>query len=579
MRNRKNQFDETMKLLNELNNELANTETRHLCIVTALDQVVIAAGNSKLSKAFWENNSGIIAYLCERLELSRQQVVIVGILCEIGTPISWRQLGQFLGLTRLSTMNLSDAIEDLKAKGWVMSYAAQEESGRYEGFKLVHGVVTALRKNEKFTPEDLSGLSEQHFIERVCRFFRSEGNDHNILYSDKVAWVKRLVDKNLHLPLCVHLSKFTDENSMFVLLLTINDFALYADSDMEGISEHDICCWFDDEFDSQQIINELSEGEHELFKMDILEYATRDGMAETDRWKLTSSARTKLLSDFIPRTKEKGKQKKKQDRDLTSASRIVAKNLFYNPTEQSQIKRIENAICPDGLDKIQQRLAENKMRSGISCLFYGAPGTGKTETVLQLARATGRDIMQVNIAGLRDKFVGESEKNIKRVFERYRTLCKDCETMPILLFNEADAIFGTRFDNVRSSVEKMDNAIQNIILQEMEVFEGILFATTNLTCNLDGAFDRRFLFKVEFAKPSEKAKTSIWRTMMPELSLKDCKALAAEFDFSGGQIENIARKCKIEYITTGKRINLALAQTFCREEFLNRGSQRSRVGF
>ena len=93
--------------------------------------------------------------------------------------------------------------------------------------------------------------------------------------------------------------------------------------------------------------------------------------------------------------------------------------------------------------------------------------------------------MQVDIAGMRDKYVGETEKNIKAVFARYRDICRNSEVQPILFFNEADAIFNKRSENIQHSVDKMENAMQNIILQEMEDLDGILIATTNLTSNLD----------------------------------------------------------------------------------------------
>ena len=220
------------------------------------------------------------------------------------------------------------------------------------------------------------------------------------------------------------------------------------------------------------------------------------------------------------------------------------------------------------------------MRKGFACLFYGGPGTGKTETVLQIARKTGRDLMQVDIAGMRDKFVGESEKNIKEVFARYRTLCKNSEVMPILFFNEADGIFGKRttFGGNNPSVEKMDNAMQNIILQEIEDLDGILIATTNLTCNLDSAFERRFLYKVEFHKPDTDVKAKIWCTMLKDLSSDDARQLAAHFDFSGGQIENIARKRAVDYVLSGKLASLSEIEGYCRAELLN-GKERKSIGF
>ena len=210
--------------------------------------------------------------------------------------------------------------------------------------------------------------------------------------------------------------------------------------------------------------------------------------------------------------------------------------------------------------------------------FYGAPGTGKTETVLQIARQMGRDIMQVDIAGLRDKWVGESEKNIKEIFTHYRKLCQTSDVMPILFFNEADAIINKRTKNVEHSVDKMDNAMQNIILQEIEDLDGILIATTNLTSNLDKAFERRFLYKIEFHKPDTDVKAKIWHYMLKDLSTAEAHQLASHFDFSGGQIENIARKRTVDYILSGRLATLDEIEGYCRAEQLG-GRERRSIGF
>ena len=219
------------------------------------------------------------------------------------------------------------------------------------------------------------------------------------------------------------------------------------------------------------------------------------------------------------------------------------------------------------------------MRKGFACLFYGTPGTGKTETVLQIARKTGRDIMQVDMSQMRDKFVGESEKNVKQIFTRYRRICRESDQTPILLLNEADALLGVRLTNVEHSVDQMENTMQNILLQEMENFDGILIATTNLTQNLDGAFDRRFLYKVEFLKPTPEESRHIWQAMLPEISEEDAWTLAKQYAFSGGQIENIARKQIVNSILfpeEGRDLNKI--RQACDSEYLNKKQTRP-IGF
>ena len=190
-------------------------------------------------------------------------------------------------------------------------------------------------------------------------------------------------------------------------------------------------------------------------------------------------------------------------------------------------------------------------RCGFACLFYGGPGTGKTETALQLARQTGRDILQVNISQIKSMWVGESEKNIKQIFDSYRSLVSERRVTPVLLFNEADAIIGKRQEGAERAVDKMENSLQNIILQEMETLDGILIATTNLAQNMDKAFERRFLYKIKFERPTAEARMSMWTEMIPALKEEDVRFLAAKYDFSGGQIENIARHYTIGNILHG----------------------------
>lgn len=223
---------------------------------------------------------------------------------------------------------------------------------------------------------------------------------------------------------------------------------------------------------------------------------------------------------------------------------------------------------------VQKRLQERGFHKGIACLFYGSPGTGKTETVLQLAKSSGRDVMQVSMSQIRSKWVGESQKNIQEVFASYKERVRASKLCPILLFNEADAIIGNRMEVTTSSVDKMENSIQNVILQEMENLEGIMIATTNLQGSLDAAFERRFLYKVEFEKPSLQVRTQIWHSMMPDVDEATLSSIASQYDFSGGQIENIARKALVDDLLfySSDISNKERISTFCRQEALSKNA-------
>ena len=227
---------------------------------------------------------------------------------------------------------------------------------------------------------------------------------------------------------------------------------------------------------------------------------------------------------------------------------------------------------------VQQRLNDKGMRTGVCVLLHGEPGTGKTATAYELARQTGRDIITVQVTDFKDKYVGESESKLKAVFDNYRTCCKQSEVAPILLLNEGDAILSKRITNVERSVDQMNNSLQNILLEEMENLNGIMIVTTNLTTNLDSAFERRFIYKIQFDKPGKEVKARIWKSMIDELNDYDSNLLAEMFDVSGGEIENIARKATMEYVLTGIKPDFEMLKSFAAEEKLKTTS-RPIIGF
>jgi len=195
-----------------------------------------------------------------------------------------------------------------------------------------------------------------------------------------------------------------------------------------------------------------------------------------------------------------------------------------------------------------------------------------------VAKETNREILKVDTSSAKSMWFGESEKIIKRIFTDYRSHVKNCERMPILLFNEADAIISKRKENGNSNVSQTENTIENIILEELETFDGIFFATTNLARNLDTAFERRFLFKIEFHKPSTTVKAKIWSAKLPQLTDLECETLAGLYDFSGGQIDNIVRKNEIQEIIYGISVDFNHILGFCETELLSKNN-RVKIGF
>ena len=538
-------------------------------IITALERVLDQARNSQLSDKFWKACKSPLSYLTRVLGLSDIQVVFLAILVESGESMSWRDISRFLHCTRLSIMIHSDELENLVEKRWFERRQRRGFDDGSEEFALANGVIGALRHNKAFVPEKIDGLEIQTLVDKMERHIGKNMKDRFANFEDDERWLVQLCKANPHLPLCQEVLGFEgDLHVQSLLMMMVYDYALWADSSNEGIRASDIDHLYPDEFEIECMRSELCNGSHVLMRAGLIEHKCNDGVADTEQYTLTRKTKEELLKGYKPSRSKCTNLIKAQD--LKSHQGIKAKDMFYNSTEQAQIEQLTSLLSKDNLPGVQERLGRKGMRKGFACLFFGAPGTGKTETVLQIARQTGRDIMQIDIAAMRDKYVGESEKNIKAVFTRYREVCRQSEVMPILFFNEADAIFSRRttIGNTNASVEKMDNAMQNIILQEMEELDGILIATTNLTNNLDDAFERRFLFKVEFRNPGEEVKVKLWRSMLEDITEDEAQRLAANYDFSGGQIENIARKCAIEFILSGKEAGFNKIDEFCKHELI-----------
>ena len=577
-----NPFDQASPFDNNFENELDNNvqETTYIepqtwTIISALDRVLDQARNSKLSNEFFETCKKPLAYLREQLELTDVQIIVIAILIEAGNALSWHSFGKYLGISRLSIMVYTEEIEELVAKRWISHTAARDSRGNFQGFKLVKGVVTALRHNQIFTPERIDNLDIQSFVGKLTKYLQQTESTDAVDFKNDEEWIIRLVEANKHLPICEEMLKLKDQHAISLLSLIICDYAQFANSDNEGLAIFAISDYYPEDWDCDNLRFQLKEGIHDLFKFNLIEHKCEDGIVNPEVYVLTSHTKDKLLAGYTPNKPSKHNQQ--IFNDLKKHNHIKEKFLFFNDSEQEQINLLTNLLKVENLPSVQNRLEEQGLRKGFACLFYGGPGTGKTESVLQIARQTGRNIMQIDIAGLRDKWVGESEKNIKAVFARYRCICDVSDVMPILFFNEADAIFGRRNENAESSVDKMNNAMQNIILQEIENLDGILIATTNLTSNLDKAFERRFLFKIEFHKPNNEVKAQIWRSMIDDLSDDDAQVLASKFDFSGGQIENIARKRTIDYILSGKTATLSDLVKYCETEVFESKNNRMRI--
>ncbi len=201
---------------------------------------------------------------------------------------------------------------------------------------------------------------------------------------------------------------------------------------------------------------------------------------------------------------------------------------------------------------------------GIVALFDGPPGTGKTLCAEIVAGELDRPIHRVNIPEVVSKWVGETEKHIKRVFEAARV------SHAMLLFDEADALFSARVAEARTSTDRYSNMEVNLLLQEIERFPGICILTTNSFGLLDKAMVRRVQFRVTFQEPDEAERRAIWETLCPpEAPLArdvNFRALAGRFELTGAQIKNALLRGAYRAAEAGKAIDQATLIAACEDE-------------
>lgn len=452
---------------------------------------------------------------------------------------------------------------------------------------LRNGLIEFWKDDDKYCLEPSDKGKEIFLEEDYCLYARDESNLDKYEFVKAVAEqiqardyqnypsgrlfrsIENLEKKNKKLPLVKKSGK---------ILSKIEDRVIF----------YDICaCNIDGNSSLDSIINDIYDSNKSRFRIKQ-EFKTEahklqtSGLVELGKESFFGSGPLELTEAGRELFFEKDIQliETKMNKDsIITPEQIKEKHLYYSAGLDRNVRFLRDSLSDGKYEELRKRLSDKALPSGIAAIFYGSPGTGKTETVYQIAKATGREIFRVDISEMKTCWYGESQKLVKGVFRQYASLSKKNRRTPILLFNEADAIFGKRSENPEHSVDKTDNAIQNIILEEMEKLDGILIATTNLEQTLDPAFERRFLFKINFERPDSEAMKLIWKDKMPSLTDSDAGRLAERFDFSGGEIDNIIRKSTMNEILNGESPDIEYLVRLCSEERFSREVKSRKIGF
>lgn len=485
-----------------------------------------------------------------------------------GSQADCRDITRFFNISELDFLPLKSSISSLEEKG-VIRTASQRHGGEY---RITGAAENALMTNKTFEKRNVPKMDRYAFCAGISSLIEMRSNG-DIDTTELFSLVETEETRNGHLKMVKNLPKILTDIENRTFFYEICDDFIHDRNRHTGV---------------EVTLNDIYESVRSRLNnakaiMDQTHPLISEGLAELLPSKFFNDAEICLT--------EKGKQlfleedydllcsnKGLSDKRLITPDKIPARELFFNAGLTKEIDFVKESLMDDHFEKLQERMSEHSLPKGVAMLFHGLPGTGKTAAANMLAKATGRSIYHVDIAASKSFWFGESEKLFKKIFVDYRKMCETEERKPILLFNEADALFSRRKDVEAGNCAQTENALQNILLEELETLDGILIATTNLSANLDSAFDRRFLFKISFGKPDTEAKKSIWKNKLSWLSDEETQRLAERHDLSGGEIDNIVRKTLMEEVLHGERPNFTTLDSWCKNEKINQ-SKCGTIGF
>ena len=544
-------------------------------LTACLNNIYKTIQQNGLGKDILPSLENDIKVVSDRFGITQNGTILLAYVVEhnVSNGTDEDDLAGYLGCSNIEFIGFRSALDELEEKG-VITHGLR--GAHRTSYYVSREALKTIEKEVDFVPFPMTGLTADQLFTRFRIFFsdfqkelidceRLLENIHQVIKGNPdLEFCRKVQESPLYTECCD-----TEERFFFYLchrMVTHGDNFVPIER-LLNLSEY----MEDDQLIRRSLSNEASS----LQKLGLVTFGGEDGFQDVD---------SLALSDDVVRTffNEVTLQKKAEvnHRDLVSSSSITPKKLFYNAKESEQMERLVSLLEPKNFAGVQKRLKDMGMRKGFAVLFSGGAGCGKTAGAYELARRTGRDIFAVDMSQLKSKWVGDSEKIVKGVFETYKAMCRTRPNAPILLFNEADAIFSKRLENPSDSVDQMMNAIQNICLDAIENLDGILIATTNLAGNFcDEAFARRFIFKVEFSTPEAETRSKIWKSMIKGISADDADTLGRRYEFSGGNIENIARKAAVDYVLSGKKAGLEQLSKFCDEETLSTSGLRKRIGF
>ena len=463
-------------------------------------------------------------------------------ICEqlMGEINSVRKMMKTMGFSSLEIINSHENIKELKKRGWIIISKRRFHSFKTDEFEISKLVFDAVTYNDKSKLEKQKPETLAEALLQIRQIISNANGDYELdeFTTSVIIDLENYVNFGFIASIFDHKS-LTDLEKLVLIWMASDVVYGREEFDFNAIVEY----FTQDPSYAFGFKQRISKGTSHLIK---------DGFIEFKRPNYVDFSSVKLgdkTNDLLYELRQNSDQKKRSAKYtvLIEPHDLMQQSLFFNSSNEQNISKVDQLLDDKNYKTLMDKFLNKGMKDCLTMLFHGSPGTGKTELVKQLALKHERWIYQVDISGIKDMWVGESEKNMKKIFREYANALKYNQRTPILLFNEADALLGLR-TNVQHSVDQMNNALQNILLQELEDMRGIFIATTNLINNIDGAFDRRLLYKLKFDLPDETTRYNILESQFPDMSELELRKISRHYELSGGQIQNIKRKLMADQI-------------------------------
>lgn len=552
-------------------------ENNQLTILKAIEKVYFTSEKSKLEMEVFADVSTEINQISSYFQIDAIQSIILATFFSLSCfeEVEPAEVIKYLGMKKIEFLPFVNQVQLLVDRN-ILDRATNRNYIR-EDYAVGKHVVDFIVENQPI-PMHLIQVETRvdsfyEFLSDMDKLSKKKDNDE-IRHNYFVSQFRQLLNNNRKYKLVNFAIENLELIDSFVFFDVIIDAMSCGANDFNSSLQSTVGDFTAKKSDTFQYITNFLEGKTKLNTLRLIE-KDKSEFGNKHQIQLTDKA-VKLLLELEGITLSNGMGTNK---NLTYPDTILKTNLFYNPSEEKQLEPVLKSMSQRSFSNLQTRLQENKMPVGVTALLYGAPGTGKTETVYQLAKKHNRPIYKVEISETKSMWFGESQKLVKKIFTDYYEYKKQEKLCPILLFNEADAVIGKRKNAGSSSTSDTENAIQNILLEELENFDGILFATSNLINNLDPAFERRFLFKIKFEAPSTENAAKIWKSKLPKISKNEALYLAKNFSFSGGEMENIARKSIMEEVIFGNKVPFEKIISFCENEKWEKKNAIPKIGF